>query len=80
MAITPPLIGQSQVTWPEGQELTRAAMLRLTQPFNLSRHPAIVLPVGTTPDGWSISLQLVGRDTTSLIAAARGIEAAVAAG
>ncbi len=80
MAITPPLIGQSQVTWPEGQELTRAAMLRLTQPFNLSRHPAIVLPVGTTPDGWSISLQLVGRDTTSLVAAARGIEAAVAAG
>ena len=38
MAITPPLLGQSHVTWPDGEELTRAAMLRLTQPFNLSRH------------------------------------------
>lgn len=78
MAITPPPIGQSHVAWPDGEELTRAAMLRLTQPFNLSRHPAIALPVGTTPDGWSVSLQLVGRDTASLVAAARGVEAALA--
>ena len=78
LAITPPPIGQSHVTWPDGQELTRAAMLRLTQPFNLSRHPAIVLPVGTTPDGWSVSLQLVGRDTASLVSAALGVEAALA--
>lgn len=77
-AITPPRIGQSHVDWPDGQELTRAAMLRLTQPFNLSRHPAIVLPVGTTPEGWPVSLQLVGRDTTTLVAAALGIEAALA--
>jgi aspartyl-tRNA(Asn)/glutamyl-tRNA(Gln) amidotransferase subunit A len=74
-AITPPLLGQTHVTWPDGEEPTRAAMLRLTQPFNLSRSPAIVLPVGTTPDGWSASLQLVGRDTSSLVAAARAVEA-----
>ena len=75
MAITPPLLGQTHVHWPEGEELTRAAMLRLTQPFNLSRHAAVVLPVGTTPGGWSASLQLVGRDTSSLVSAALAVEA-----
>ena len=79
LAITPPRIGQSHVAWPGGEELTRAAMLRLTQPFNMSRHPAIVLPVAATRDGWSVSLQLVGRDTASLVAVARGVEAALAA-
>lgn len=77
LAISPPEIGQSHVDWPEGRELTRAAMLRLTQPFNLSRHPAIVLPIGPSPNGWPISLQLVGRDTPSLVAAARSIEHAL---
>ncbi|HTV01263.1 MAG TPA: amidase [Luteitalea sp.] len=77
-AIPPPRIGQTHVTWPSGDELTRVAMLRLTQPFNLSRHPAIVLPVGTTPDGWPISLQLVGRDTRSLVAVAAAVESALA--
>jgi aspartyl-tRNA(Asn)/glutamyl-tRNA(Gln) amidotransferase subunit A len=79
MAITPPPLGQSHVTWPDGEELTRVAMLRLTQPFNLSRHPAIVLPVAATPDGWSASLQLVGRDTPALVAAALGVETLLAA-
>ncbi len=77
LAITPPLIGQAVVTWPDGAEPTRAAMLRLTQPFNMSRHPAVVLPIGETPDGWPISLQLVGRDTASLVAAARAIASAL---
>ena len=34
-------------------------MLRCTQPFNLSGHPAIALPCGTTPEGLPTSLQLV---------------------
>jgi hypothetical protein len=38
-----------------------------------------VLPVATTPDGWPVSLQLVARDTPSLVAAALGVEAALAA-
>jgi Asp-tRNA(Asn)/Glu-tRNA(Gln) amidotransferase A subunit family amidase len=50
-------------------------MLRMTQPFNLSRHPAIVLPLPATADGWAPSLQVVGRTTSSLVAAARAIEA-----
>ncbi len=76
MAITPPRLGQAHVAWSDSDnEPTRLAMLRLTQPFNMSRHPAVVLPVGATPDGWPASLQLVGRDTASLVAAARGVEA-----
>lgn len=77
-AITPPAIGQATVDWPDGPELTRAAMLRLTQPFNLSRHPALVVPVGTTAEGWPVSLQVVGRDTPSLVAAGLAIERALA--
>ena len=77
LAITPPRLGQTLVAWPHGEELTRAAMLRLTQPFNLSRHPAIALPVGSTPDGWPVSLQLVGRDTASLVAVASTVEEAL---
>ncbi len=80
LSITPPPIGQALVEWAEGPEPTRVAMLRLTQPFNMSRHPAIVMPVGETPAGWSVSLQLVGRDTTSLVAIARGVEAALRPG
>lgn len=78
IAIPPPLLGQSHVRWPHGDELMRAVLLRLTQPFNLSRHPALVLPAGDTADGWPLSLQLVGRDTRSLMAAALTIEAALA--
>lgn len=77
LAITPPLLGQAEVHWPEGNELTRAAMLRLTQPFNLSRSPAIVMPAGEVAGGWSASLQLVGHDTASLVAAAQTVEAAL---
>jgi aspartyl-tRNA(Asn)/glutamyl-tRNA(Gln) amidotransferase subunit A len=75
LPITPPRLGQTHVAWPHGEELTRAAMLRLTQPFNLSRHPAIALPIARTTDGWPVSLQLVGRDSASLVAVASSVEA-----
>jgi aspartyl-tRNA(Asn)/glutamyl-tRNA(Gln) amidotransferase subunit A len=49
-------------------------MLRQTQLFNLTGHPAISLPVSTP--GLPVGLQLVGRldDTASLLAVAAACE------
>jgi aspartyl-tRNA(Asn)/glutamyl-tRNA(Gln) amidotransferase subunit A len=49
-------------------------MLRLTQPFNLSGHPAVVLPCGTTAGPLPISLQLVGSRSVGLLNVAAGVE------
>lgn len=56
----------------------RAAMLRLTQPFNLSGHPAISLPLPTS--GLPVGLQVVGRRhrTADLLALAAACEEALA--
>jgi amidase len=35
-------------------------MLRLTQPFNVTGHPAIAMPAGHTSTGLPCSVQLVG--------------------
>jgi aspartyl-tRNA(Asn)/glutamyl-tRNA(Gln) amidotransferase subunit A len=53
----------------------RAAMLKHTQLFNLTEHPAISLPVQS--ETLPIGLQLVGRrhDTTGLLAVAAACEA-----
>ena len=42
------------------EEPVRSAMLRLTQPFNLTGHPAITLPITPSSGGLPIGLQLVG--------------------
>jgi aspartyl-tRNA(Asn)/glutamyl-tRNA(Gln) amidotransferase subunit A len=59
-----------------GQEQVRSAMLRCTQPFNLSSHPAISLPCGATPSGLPVGLQLVGHrgGTPELLQIARAVE------
>ena len=61
-----------------GQKL-RPMMLRLTQLFNLSGHPAISLPCGDTADGLPCGLQLVGRRqaTVELLRLALSCEAHV---
>jgi aspartyl-tRNA(Asn)/glutamyl-tRNA(Gln) amidotransferase subunit A len=56
------------------EESVRSITLRLTQPFNVSGHPAITLPCGRTRDGLPIGAQLVGVDTLGLLAAAHAIE------
>ncbi len=60
LAIAAPPIGAATVPVKGGNEPVRVAMLRCTQPFNLSGHPAISLPCGKTPAGLPVGLQLVG--------------------
>jgi aspartyl-tRNA(Asn)/glutamyl-tRNA(Gln) amidotransferase subunit A len=57
-------------------EPVRALMLRLTQLFNVTGHPAISIPCGSTTDGLPVGLQLVGRrsQTSDLLSTALVIE------
>ena len=60
MPIPAPPIGASTVQVGKTAEPVRNMMLRLTQPFNVSGHPAIAIPSGTTSVGLPCSVQLVG--------------------
>lgn len=77
LPIAAPLIGATTVEVAGRQEPVRAVMLRLTQLFNITGHPAIALPAGVTEDGWPVSLQLVGRTnrTDALLQVAARVEA-----
>ena len=78
LAIVAPTLGAQNVTMSDGQEVpVRSAMLRLTQLFNITGHPAISLPVPT--NGLPVGLQLVGRrdQTAALLATARAGEQAL---
>jgi aspartyl-tRNA(Asn)/glutamyl-tRNA(Gln) amidotransferase subunit A len=76
LPIVAPLIGATEVTLDEDEERLplRAAMLRQTQLFNLTGHPAISLPLRA--GGLPVGLQLVGhRDQTArLLAVAAAVE------
>ncbi|MEL6261823.1 MAG: amidase family protein [Cyanobacteria bacterium J06626_6] len=50
-----------------------------TMPFNLSGHPAVVIPVGKTPEGLPVGLQIVGKrwQEMELIAIAQSIDSVV---
>jgi aspartyl-tRNA(Asn)/glutamyl-tRNA(Gln) amidotransferase subunit A len=80
LSIPAPPLGATTMPVRGGAENVRAAMLRCTQPFNVSGHPAIALPCGTTPDGLPTSLQLVGHRgrTPRLLQAALAVERALA--
>jgi aspartyl-tRNA(Asn)/glutamyl-tRNA(Gln) amidotransferase subunit A len=80
LPIAAPELGAETVDFDGRRETVRNAMLRLTQPFNLSGHPAITLPIEPTPDGLPCGLQLVGhRDRTGeLLALAAACEAILA--
>jgi aspartyl-tRNA(Asn)/glutamyl-tRNA(Gln) amidotransferase subunit A len=59
------------------EEPVRNVMLRLTQLFNLTGHPAISIPCGTTVEGLPIGAQLVGgrmSGTGAILQIAAGIE------
>jgi len=60
LPIPAPVLGEASVEVDGTREPVRAAMLRLTQLFNITGHPAMAVPAGTTNDGWPVSVQLVG--------------------
>jgi aspartyl-tRNA(Asn)/glutamyl-tRNA(Gln) amidotransferase subunit A len=76
MPIPAPTLGEATVDIEGTREPVRGVMLRLTQLFNMTGHPAIALPAGTTDDGWPVSIQLVGHldGTEQLIETATVVE------
>ena len=76
LPIPAPPAGAETVMVNGAAEPVRALMLRETQLFNVTGHPAISIPCGATPDGWPCGLQLVGHanQTEALLALARGVE------
>jgi aspartyl-tRNA(Asn)/glutamyl-tRNA(Gln) amidotransferase subunit A len=79
LAIEAPPIGAATVPVRGGPEPVRSAMLRCTQLFNVTGHPAISLPCGTTRDGLPVGLQVVGPHgrTADLLRIAAAVERAL---
>lgn len=80
LAIPAPPIGAATMPVKGGPESVRTLMLRCTQPFNLSGHPAISIPCGHAHGGLPIGLQLAGHNgrTPALVQAALAVERAIA--
>jgi aspartyl-tRNA(Asn)/glutamyl-tRNA(Gln) amidotransferase subunit A len=82
LPIAAPKLGQATVKL-DGVELpVRGVMLRLTQLFNITGHPAITLPCGRTSEGLPVALQLVGarQGTEPLLGVAARCEAVLLSG
>ena len=78
LPILPPLIGAETVELNGRDEPVRPLMLRLTQLFDVTGHPAISIPCGDA-GGVPVGLQLVGRrgGTDELLALAAALEDAI---
>jgi aspartyl-tRNA(Asn)/glutamyl-tRNA(Gln) amidotransferase subunit A len=76
LPIPAPRLGAGMVPVGATEQPTRAMMLRDTQLFNLTGHPAISLPCGVTRDGMPCGLQLVGplAQTEALVRVAMACE------
>ena len=76
LAIPAPPIGAETVKVGSQDVPVRNIMLRLTQLFNVSGHPALTLPCGTTQAGLPCGLQLAGPadQTEALLRAALVVE------
>jgi aspartyl-tRNA(Asn)/glutamyl-tRNA(Gln) amidotransferase subunit A len=76
LPIPAPSLGQATVKVDDGDVPVRSVMLRLTQLFDITGHPAISLPCGQTRSGLPVGLQLVGRrgQTVNLLGLALACE------
>ncbi len=81
LPIPAPPIGAATVDVAGSPQNVRAMMLRQTQLFNLTGHPALSIPAGQTASGLPCGLQFVGHrgDTEGLLAVASACERHVAA-
>jgi aspartyl-tRNA(Asn)/glutamyl-tRNA(Gln) amidotransferase subunit A len=59
--MTAPRLDERQTMLGDGPSDARAALIRLTRPFNFSGHPACAVPCGLSAQGLPIGMQLVGR-------------------
>jgi aspartyl-tRNA(Asn)/glutamyl-tRNA(Gln) amidotransferase subunit A len=76
LPIPAPPIGAETVQVGSTREPVRNVMLRLTQLFDITGHPAIAMPCGNTSSGLPCSAQLVGarNHTDSLLRVALACE------
>lgn len=76
LPIPAPLIGADTVAIDGVEQPLRPMMLRLTQLFNLTGHPALSMPCGETAEGLPCGFQLVGRrgETVELLSVALSCE------
>jgi aspartyl-tRNA(Asn)/glutamyl-tRNA(Gln) amidotransferase subunit A len=79
LPIAAPVLGANSVQIGGVKEPVRNLMLRLTQLFNLTGHPAVSLPCGHTSAGLPCGLQLAGArmQTDALLSVALACEAAL---
>jgi aspartyl-tRNA(Asn)/glutamyl-tRNA(Gln) amidotransferase subunit A len=82
LPIPAPPIGAVSVQVGKTQETVRNVMLRLTQLFNVTGHPAISLPSGCTSTGLPCGVQLVGArmETDALLKVALACEGQITLG
>jgi aspartyl-tRNA(Asn)/glutamyl-tRNA(Gln) amidotransferase subunit A len=82
LAIGAPPLGAASVELNGAQEPVRAVMLRLTQLFNITGHPALAMPCGAGQDGLPRAIQLVGHRgaTERLLAVAAAVERQITGG
>lgn len=79
LPIPAPPLGATTMQVGSATEQVRSMMLRLTQLFNITGHPAVSLPCGGTSEGMPVGLQVVGTrgQTDTLLHIARSIEQAL---
>jgi aspartyl-tRNA(Asn)/glutamyl-tRNA(Gln) amidotransferase subunit A len=82
LAIPAPPLQATSIEVNGRPEPVRAMMLRLTQLFNVTGHPAIVLPCGKGDDGLPRAIQLVGHrgGTERLLEVATAVERQIIGG